>query len=66
MSPAFHAKTLPRNNFQGQVVYAKTAKADHGNAEISDLIKEQLLLLFSAIATVILISIQMVSLSSET
>lgn len=32
----------------------------------SDLIKEQLLLLFPAIAAVILISIQMVSLSSET
>lgn len=67
MSPVFYAKTLPRNNFQGQqVVSAKTAKADCGNAEISDLIKEQLLLLFSAITTVILISIQMVSLSSET
>ena len=43
-----------------------TAKAEHGNAEISDLIKEQLLLLLSAITTVKPISIQMVSLSSET
>lgn len=66
-TPAFHAKTLPRNNFQGQqVVSATTAKADHSNAEISDLIKEQLLLLLSAVTTVALISIQMVSLPSET
>lgn len=42
------------------------AKADFGNTLISDLIKQQMLLLLQVITCVTLISIQMASLPTET